>query len=64
MRILCILGQPAKFDIKVKPAKDYPVDLYYLMDLSKSMEDDLLNLQNLGAGIGMILYFELVSLLM
>ncbi len=21
-------------------AKDYPVDLYYLMDLSKSMEDD------------------------
>lgn len=21
-------------------AEDYPVDLYYLMDLSKSMEDD------------------------
>jgi len=44
-------GQPAKFEIKVKPAKDYPVDLYYLMDLSYSMKDDLQNLKNLGAGI-------------
>eukprot|EP00795_Rhopilema_esculentum_P014150 gene14150-5151_t len=44
-------GQPGRFDIKVKPAKDYPVDLYYLMDLSYSMHDDLTNLKNLGAGI-------------
>lgn len=29
-------------------AQDYPVDLYYLMDLSKSMEDDKEKLSNLG----------------
>ncbi len=45
-------GQPAKFEIKVKPAKDYPVDLYYLMDLSNSMSDDLMNLKNLATQIG------------
>lgn len=29
-------------------AEDYPVDLYYLMDLSKSMEDDKASLSKLG----------------
>lgn len=29
-------------------AEDYPVDLYYLMDLSKSMEDDKEKLSGLG----------------
>jgi len=29
-------------------AEDYPVDLYYLMDLSKSMEDDKKKLSDLG----------------
>ena len=29
-------------------AEDYPVDLYYLMDLSKSMEDDKKKLSALG----------------
>ena len=29
-------------------AQDYPVDLYYLMDLSKSMEDDKDKLSQLG----------------
>lgn len=29
-------------------AEDYPVDLYYLMDLSKSMEDDKAKLSSLG----------------
>lgn len=29
-------------------AEDYPVDLYYLMDLSKSMEDDKDKLSSLG----------------
>jgi integrin beta 1 len=29
-------------------AEDYPVDLYYLMDLSKSMEDDKDKLSDLG----------------
>ena len=45
-------GVPATFEIKVKPAKNYPVDLYYLMDLSNSMRDDLDKLKNLGSKIG------------
>lgn len=32
-----------------KQAEDYPVDLYYLMDLSKSMEDDKEKLSKLGS---------------
>ncbi|EDV26654.1 uncharacterized protein TRIADDRAFT_54882 [Trichoplax adhaerens] len=35
------VGQPAKFSIEVQPAANYPVDLYYLMDVSFSMRDDL-----------------------
>ena len=41
-----------KIKINVKPAEDFPVDLYYLMDMSKSMEDDLLKLRTLGSKIG------------
>ena len=35
-------------DFFYEQAKDYPVDLYYLMDLSKSMEDDKEKLSALG----------------
>lgn len=34
--------------LQFRQAVDYPVDLYYLMDLSKSMEDDKENLSKLG----------------
>lgn len=44
-------GVPQTFTIKVKPAKNFPVNLYYLMDMSKSMEDDLANLRTLGTKI-------------
>ncbi|XP_071966179.1 integrin beta-1-like [Antedon mediterranea] len=42
-------GEPAYIDIKVRQAEDYPVDLYYVMDLSNSMKDDLDNLKTLGS---------------
>ena len=35
-------------DFYYEEAQDYPVDLYYLMDLSKSMEDDKEKLSALG----------------
>ncbi len=35
-------------NVHFKQALDYPVDLYYLMDLSKSMEDDKAKLAELG----------------
>jgi len=37
-------GDPLKFNVTVTPTTDYPVDLYYLMDFSRSMEDDIDNL--------------------
>jgi integrin beta 1 len=37
-----------RFTMDYAQAEDYPVDLYYLMDLSKSMEDDKDKLSELG----------------
>ncbi|XP_063068093.1 integrin beta-6 [Engraulis encrasicolus] len=37
------------FQIKVQQSEDYPVDLYYLMDLSASMFDDLQMIKTLGS---------------
>lgn len=42
------LNQKHSLSIKYSQAVDYPVDLYYLMDLSKSMEDDKEKLSFLG----------------
>uniref|UniRef100_A0A8C5PHH3 Integrin beta n=1 Tax=Leptobrachium leishanense TaxID=445787 RepID=A0A8C5PHH3_9ANUR len=36
------------FSVQVRQVEDYPVDIYYLMDLSYSMKDDLANIQSLG----------------
>ncbi|KAJ8403507.1 hypothetical protein AAFF_G00352790 [Aldrovandia affinis] len=41
-------GLSETFKLKFKRAEDYPVDLYYLMDLSYSMKDDLERVKNLG----------------
>ncbi|XP_035253027.1 integrin beta-3-like isoform X1 [Anguilla anguilla] len=37
-----------RFTVKVRQVEQYPVDLYYLMDLSYSMNDDLIRLRTLG----------------
>lgn len=42
----------AVFDVTFKQAVDYPVDLYYLMDLSYSMKDDKEKLSQLGDLLG------------
>ncbi|MCI4378656.1 hypothetical protein PGIGA_G00218320 [Pangasianodon gigas] len=44
-------GHAFTFQLKFKRAVGYPVDLYYLMDLSYSMDDDLKNVKNLGIKI-------------
>uniref|UniRef100_A0A3Q3IYQ9 Integrin beta n=1 Tax=Monopterus albus TaxID=43700 RepID=A0A3Q3IYQ9_MONAL len=41
-------GDAQRFTVSVKQVEDYPVDLYYLMDLSYSMKDDLARLHTLG----------------
>lgn len=42
------MGDTKRFTVSVKQVEDYPVDLYYLMDLSYTMRDDLISLQILG----------------
>lgn len=43
-----LTGDSKRFTVSVKQVEDYPVDLYYLMDLSFSMKDDLARLRTLG----------------
>lgn len=51
-------GDTHTLRMKVRQAEDYPVDLYYVMDLSRSMQDDLEKLKVLGKIIGStIVYF-------
>ncbi|XP_016298757.1 integrin beta-1-like isoform X2 [Sinocyclocheilus anshuiensis] len=44
-------GEPQNIKLRFKRAEDYPIDLYYLMDLSYSMKDDLENVKNLGTSL-------------
>ncbi|XP_078543618.1 integrin beta-7 [Lissotriton helveticus] len=41
-------GERKSFTVRFKRAEGYPVDLYYLMDLSYSMKDDLEKVKRLG----------------
>ncbi|KAM3853716.1 integrin beta-6 [Vipera latastei] len=42
-------GNEETIQINVRQTEDYPVDLYYLMDLSASMNDDLKSIKELGS---------------
>ncbi|XP_037919074.1 integrin beta-PS isoform X1 [Hermetia illucens] len=42
------INEKHRLTMQYSQAEDYPVDLYYLMDLSKSMEDDKEKLSKLG----------------
>ena len=46
-------------DVTFRLAEDYPVDLYYVMDLSKSMDDDKDKLAELGTDLGERFFCEL-----
>uniref|UniRef100_A0A6Q2YAR3 Integrin beta subunit VWA domain-containing protein n=1 Tax=Esox lucius TaxID=8010 RepID=A0A6Q2YAR3_ESOLU len=39
---------PQSFEVRFKHALGFPIDLYYLMDMSFSMKDDLAKFKNLG----------------
>ncbi|XP_065128705.1 integrin beta-7 [Paramisgurnus dabryanus] len=45
------VGVPANLNIEFQRAEGYPIDLYYLMDLSYSMKDDLAQIKTLGQKI-------------
>uniref|UniRef100_A0A8C6WII9 Integrin beta n=1 Tax=Neogobius melanostomus TaxID=47308 RepID=A0A8C6WII9_9GOBI len=44
-------GSQVTFQVKVQHTEDYPVDVYYLMDLSASMIDDLEKIKDLGSSL-------------
>ena len=53
-----ILGQPVSIDIQVKTPKNFPIDLYYLMDMSSSIKKDLENIIGLGESLGKYFSFK------
>lgn len=42
-------GQSYTIPVEFKQAKDYPIDLYFLMDLSNSMGDDKTQVEKLSS---------------
>ena len=44
-------GEERNISLTVKSSKDYPLDVYYLMDFSFSMKEDLANLKELTSNI-------------
>ncbi|NP_999731.2 integrin beta L subunit precursor [Strongylocentrotus purpuratus] len=55
MKIKVRPNEPIDIRLYVRQAADYPVDLYYAMDLSNSMRDDLENLKGLGTTLSKVL---------
>jgi len=45
-------GRPVSVNVRVKTPKNFPVDLYYLMDLSATMKAGLREIRNLGSRLG------------
>ncbi|KAM8895404.1 integrin beta-6 isoform 1-T1 [Spinachia spinachia] len=44
-------GSQVTFQVEIQHTEDYPVDIYYLMDLSASMTDDLAMIKDLGSSL-------------
>ena len=56
---LSFVGQPQSVPITVRPAAVFPLDVYFLMDFSNSMRDDLTTLQSIAEDIGMYSVLQL-----
>jgi len=52
MCVYDLSGQPQTINVSVQPANNFPVDVYYLMDQSYSMNNDLQNIRNLAEQLG------------
>ncbi|KAM9616506.1 LOW QUALITY PROTEIN: integrin beta-7 [Morphnus guianensis] len=51
IQLLLRPGEEQSFQVRFRRAQGHPVDLYYLMDLSYSMRDDLENVRKLGSDL-------------
>lgn len=47
-KLLCDSEEKFSLIMEYKAVKDYPMDIYVLLDLSKSMENETVNLSTLG----------------
>ena len=52
----CTLGDTLNFNVTIKPAATFPLDVYFLMDLSDSMNDDLDTLKRFTFEISNYIY--------
>ncbi|KAK9885412.1 hypothetical protein WA026_010908 [Henosepilachna vigintioctopunctata] len=52
VKLLLRKGSAVNFTFSYKPARNYPLELYYLMDLTYSMKNDLKTLISLGEKLG------------
>jgi protocadherin alpha len=41
-------GQPTSFNLSIRPAPNFPLDVYFLMDFSQSMKNDLVQMRRLA----------------
>ena len=48
----CFKGEQVSFNVSVMTSRNYPVDFYFLMDLSSSLRDDVETLKNTTKNIG------------
>ena len=53
------VGDPASFTVKVRAMEDFPLDLYFLADMSFSLRDDLNTMKTIANDIG-VLYLSLI----
>ena len=49
-------GEPQTIQVGVKSTMDFRLDIYYLMDQSSSMQDDLANLKTQASQLGACIY--------
>ena len=58
-----ISDSPYKFTVQFRQAENYPVDLYYVMDMSHSMNDDKERLALLGELLGECNCYRLIIII-
>ena len=57
---IIIIGEPQSFTVQVTPNSEYPLDLYILMDLSYSMQDDLEMIRLLLGDLSKCMYLNYI----
>ena len=54
-----VAEEKSSVDATFRLDSNYPIDLYYLMDMSESMQDNKVKLVDLGSSLGMFLNIDI-----